>query len=226
MNNLTVAVVQTSIHWEEIKLNMDHLERLLRSMKEKADIIILPEMFTTGFSMEPEKLAEDMDGAAVTWLKTEAAKLDSVIIGSLIIKEKENHYNRLFWMPPTGNFTIYNKRHLFRMGDEQHHYSQGKSRLIEKYEGWRIMPLICYDLRFPVWSRNRNEYDLLIYIANWPEARREVWKTLLKARALENQTIQPNEEKVEILTLSLKELNEFREKFPVYLDADEFEIDV
>lgn len=145
------------------------------------------------------------------------------------------------------------------MEDEQHHYSQGKTRLIEKYEGWRIMPLICYDLRFPVWSRNRNEYDLLIYVANWPEARREVWKTLLKARALENQayvigvnrigidgngieysgdsivfnpkgnvlsTIQPNEEKVEILTLSLKELNEFREKFPVYLDADEFEIDI
>lgn len=257
MKNLTVALLQTSIYWEEIEQNLAHFEKLLKSLKDKADLIILPEMFTTGFSMEPEKLAEGMDGTAVTWLKKQAAELGCVVTGSLIIKEDNHHFNRLVWMPPSWNFSVYDKRHLFRMGNEHHHYAQGKVKLIRKIGEWRIRPLICYDLRFPVWSRNRNDCDLLVFIANWPEARREVWKTLLKARAIENQVyvigvnrigrdgngidysgdsvvidpggnvmsnIQPCEEKVEIVTISMKELNEFREKFPVNLDADEFEI--
>ena len=256
MDKLTIALVQTTLYWEEIEKNLLHFERLLNPLQGKADLIVLPEMFTTGFSMAPGKLAEDMNGQSVNWLKSQSANLNSVLIGSLIIREKNRYFNRLFWMSPSGEFSIYDKRHLFRLGDENFHYTQGRIKLIQMIGDWRVRPLICYDLRFPVWSRNRDDYDLLVYIANWPEPRREVWKTLLKARAIENQAfvigvnrigkdgngidysgdslaidpkgivishIQPYEEKIELITLSLREVNDFRKKFPVSMDADEFE---
>jgi len=255
MNNLTVALIQTSLYWERIEENLEHFGKLLKPLKDRTDVILLPEMFTTGFSMEPAKLAEEMDGTSVSWLKQEAAELGCVVAGSIIIKGNNQYFNRFIWMQPSGDFSLYDKRHLFRLGNEHFIYTAGKERLIQEIGEWRVSPLICYDLRFPVWSRNRNDYDLLVYVANWPESRQEIWKTLLKARAIENQAyvigvnrigrdgngidysgdsaainpkgeiisnIQPHEEKVEIITLSMNELIEFRDKFPVLPDRDEF----
>lgn len=255
MNDLTVAVVQTTLYWERIEENLNHFGKLMAPLKGKTDVILLPEMFTTGFSMNSVSLAEEMDGTSVSWLRQQAAALGSDVAGSIIIKEKSHYYNRLVWMQPTGEYSYYDKRHLFRLGNEHDTYSPGKQKLIQKTGEWRLRPLICYDLRFPVWSRNRNDYDVLVYVANWPESRREVWKTLLKARAIENQAyvigvnrigrdgngidysgdsavldpkgktisnIKPYEEKVEIVTLSMQELTEFRDKFPVLPDRDEF----
>ena len=257
MKDLTVALVQTSILWEKIEENLNHLEKLLKPLKDKTDLILLPEMFTTGFSMNPAQLAEEMNGVSVSWLKTRAAELGCVIAGSIMVKENNRFFNRLIWMQPSGEFSTYDKGHLFRMGNEHRIYTKGKQQLIRKIGDWRVKTLICYDIRFPVWSRNRNNYDLLVYVANWPEPRREIWKTLLKARAIENQAyvigvnrigsdgngidysgdsavvdpkgivisnIQPYEEQVEIVTLSMKELKEFRKKFPVLPDRDEFTI--
>jgi predicted amidohydrolase len=144
-------------------------------------------MFSTGFSMKTEKLAEKMNGRSFVWLKEQASKINKIILGSLIIKEQERYYNRLFVMFPDGNYEYYDKRHLFRMGNEHKHYSAGKKRLVFNYKNWRICPLTCYDLRFPVWSRNQNDYDMLIYIANWPGAGEKFgkncyWPGLLKIR--------------------------------------------
>lgn len=187
--NLELALVQCVLSWENISSNLEHIGGLID--KVKADIFILPEMFSTGFTMNTS-IAETMDGRAVNWMRVQAARKNAVIAGSLIIKENDKVFNRFIWMSPDGDHKQYDKRHLFRMADEHQHFSSGNQKIIIDYHGWKICPLICYDLRFPVWSRNRStsegesEYDLLLYVANWPEKRRTPWNVLLPARAVEN----------------------------------------
>jgi len=188
MENLTVTVVQTTLHWHQPEKNRAMLDQKLSSLTQPTNLIILPEMFTTGFSMAAPELAETMAGLTLPWLAAQAEKYQAVITGSLIIKEENNYFNRLIWMQPDGNYQHYDKRHLFRMAGETEIFTAGQHKLILTLKGWRICPLICYDLRFPVWSRNRqNEYDLLLYVANWPEKRRLTWQNFLPARANENQ---------------------------------------
>lgn len=184
---LHIALFQTNLAWEDPQANRDHVDRWLEKTGTNTDIVFLPEMFSTGFSMNVGQLAEPMDGETVQWMKKRSAEHQFALCGSLIIKEKEEYFNRLVFVQPSGEIHFYNKRHLFTMGNEESHFQKGTDRLIVRYKGWRICPLICYDLRFPVWSRNRNEYDVLVYVANWPNNRVEVWNTLLKARAIENQ---------------------------------------
>lgn len=186
-NELKVFLVQSDVKWQDIDGNLHMFDLIIQEQAGDADLIVLPEMFTTGFSMEPEKMSEGMDGKAVSWIISAAKKNGVAIIGSVIIKEDEGYYNRLLFAYPSGELKTYDKRHLFRMGNEHEHYKAGSRRLILEYKGWKICPLICYDLRFPVWSRNANDYDLLIYIASWPAARSFPWRSLLVARAIENQ---------------------------------------
>ncbi|MCH7657955.1 MAG: amidohydrolase [Bacteroidetes bacterium] len=186
-DELKITIVQTNIHWENKNENTEMFSRIIRNMAQNTDLVILPEMFSTGFSMQPALLAEYINGPTVSWMSKIAREYNAVITGSIIIREKNKFLNRLIWMPPDGNLKYCDKRHLFRMGEETQYYSRGNKKLITSWKGWRFRPLVCYDLRFPVWSRNRNDYDMLIYVANWPEARRKVWKNLLVARALENQ---------------------------------------
>lgn len=192
---LTVAGIQSSLFWEDKDANLHMFEEKLRAYNEASDVIVLPEMFSTGFSMQPQKFAEPADGRTLAWMQTQAASKKAVITGSFIVEENEKFYNRLFWVNPDGTYKSYNKRHLFRMAGEDKHYAGGSEKLIVEINGWKVCPLVCYDLRFPVWSRNRfrnadgkmeADYDLLIYIANWPERRSHAWKTLLMARAIEN----------------------------------------
>jgi omega-amidase len=161
--------------------------RKVASIKGEIDLIVLPEMFSTGFSMNTA-LAEDQNGAAIKWMKKTAAERDCVVVGSLLIRDRKKHFNRLIWMQPEGEFFTYDKRHLFSLSDEPNAFSSGKERIIVELKGWKICPLICYDLRFPVWSRNKGDYDVLLYVANWPERRVQAWKYLLIARAIENQS--------------------------------------
>jgi omega-amidase len=184
---LHLALIQTEIIWEDIGRNLEHLDDLINLQSVPADIVILPEMFTTGFSMNTEKLAEKPEGSTFRWMKRKAKERNSAIAGSIIIKDKQKYFNRLLWVNPDGSFFTYDKRHLFSIGGEDKYFERGSERLIVKYKNWRICPLICYDLRFPVWSRNNNAYDLLLYHANWPGARNQVWNILLRARAIENQ---------------------------------------
>jgi predicted amidohydrolase len=189
-NSLNITLVQTSLIWEDKKANIELFDKHLSTVG-KTDIIILPEMFTTGFSMQPHLLFEDMQGKTFNWMKQQAAQKKCAITGSIIVKENDAFYNRLIWVDEHGKTYWYNKRHLFRMAGEDKYYSMGFEKIIIPYKGWNICPLICYDLRFPVWSRNkyRNgnyDYDLLIYVANWPEPRNNAWKLLLQARAIEN----------------------------------------
>ena len=186
-DELKITIVQANIHWENKKENMEMFSHMIRNMAQHTDLVILPEMFSTGFSMQPALLAEHVNGPTVSWMGKIARQFNAVVTGSIIIKENEEFFNRMIWMPPEGDYDYYDKRHLFRMGEENQRYSAGNRKLITNWKGWRFRPLVCYDLRFPVWSRNINDYDMLIYIANWPEARRKVWKSLLVARALENQ---------------------------------------
>jgi len=187
MTNLKITTLQTNLVWENIEANLTQLGNKLDTFINTSDIIILPEMFTTGFSMNPAKLAELPNGKTLTWLKKQAQKTNAVITGSYIVQENGYYYNRLVWMPPNGVFQTYDKKHLFSLSAEPAHYTSGKERLIVTYKGWKICPLICFDLRFPVWSRNTENYDLLIYVANWPEKRAHHWRSLLMARAIENQ---------------------------------------
>ena len=257
MSNLRVSCIQGDLAWENIDQNLNMFAEKFKHIPGVTDIIILPEMFTTGFSMNSLELAEPMDGKSFQWMKEQAEKLNKIIIGSIIIKEEKNYYNRCITMFPNGEFYTYDKGHLFRMEKEHEDFTKGEHKTIFKYKDWRINTMICYDLRFPVWSRNKGDYDLLIYIASWPESRREVWNTLLKARAIENQAyvigvnrigkdgegisysgdtviIDPKgriikkaedyREEIISADLSLNELNQFREKFPVFLDADDFKL--
>lgn len=188
MNALSITTIQTTLFWEDITANMNQLGDKLSALVGVSDIIILPEMFTTGFSMSPAKFAEAPDGKTLNWLKQQAKKTNAVITGSYIVKENSHYYNRLVWMQPDGTFQTYDKKHLFSLSEEPKHYTAGQQKLIVNYKGWKICPLICYDLRFPVWSRNVENYDLLIYVANWPEKRAHHWRSLLMARAIENQS--------------------------------------
>ncbi len=264
MNDLVVTVVQIDLVWETPKANLDAIKEVLSSSR-KSDIVVFPEMVTTGFSMDSSHLAEGMDEDTVTALCELSKCHDTAIVTSFICKSKDHYYNRLVFIEPNGKLHHYDKRHLFRMAKEDHHFSPGSNDLIVEYKGWKIKPLVCYDLRFPVWSRNRYEtdrstyanaaYDVLIYIANWPKARVAAWDKLLLARAIENQAyvigvnrvgqdgngimysgnstvidskgeplIVPITDEVVVKNchLSYSELVNFREKFPVGMDADRF----
>lgn len=190
MNNLNVTIIQTNLYWENSIKNIAHFDAKINAITEPTDIIVLPEMFTTGFTMNPKLLAEEHGGNGLQWMIQKAKEKNCVVTGSISVKEKNKFYNRLYWAKPDGSYEFYDKRHLFKMGKEDQHYSAGNKKLIIEYKGWKICPLICYDLRFPVWSRNKKDttYDVLIYVANWPEIRAYPWKQLLIARAIENQT--------------------------------------
>lgn len=185
MRDLNVALVQQPLAWQDAAANRARFTELLAPLAGRTDLVVLPEMFTTGFSMQAAELAETMDGPTVQWLRATAARLGAVVTGSLIVDD-DGHRNRLLWARPDGTLAAYDKRHLFRMAREHEHYAAGATRVVVELQGWRVLPLVCYDLRFPVWSRNRADYDLALYVANWPSARRYAWTTLLRARAIEN----------------------------------------
>ena len=210
--SLIITGIQTNLQWENKQANLDMFEKKISLISRPTEIVVLPEMFSTGFSMNPENLGETMDGQTVQWMKKMAAKKKIILTGSVIIKDQlppplevperkeqsswerpggEAYFNRLIWMLPNGELGYYDKRHLFAYADEDKHYQPGNKRLIASVKGWKINLLICYDLRFPIWSRQSSgsgpEFDVLIYVANWPERRVNAWKTLLQARAIENQ---------------------------------------
>lgn len=185
--DLQIAIVQKDLVWQDAQENKNQLDVLLSGINN-VDIIILPEMFTTGFSMNPKSLAEKMNGRTVNWMQKKARELKSALVGSIIIEEQNKFYNRLLFVHPNGKVESYDKRHAFTLAGEDKEFSVGSSKLIVDFKGWKICPLICYDLRFPVWSRNVENYDMLIYVANWPKPRINAWNTLLKARAIENMS--------------------------------------
>ncbi len=273
MKDLKVTIIQSTLHWENKEKNLEMFSQKITAITEPTDLIVLPEMFNTGFTMNAKTFAEQMSGKTRQWMRDRSKEKNCVVTGSIIIAENGHYYNRLIWMRPDGSYDTYDKRHLFRMAKEDNFYTPGHQRIIVDLKGWKICPLICYDLRFPVWSRNRwsmtgfytkvkgpelsAEYDALLYIANWPERRALPWSALLTARAIENQayligvnrigsdgndihhsgdsavinfkgeklsTTKSNEESVETITISYKELEEFRKSFPVGLDADHFSV--
>lgn len=187
MENLRVSLLQAELIWEDKNANLQRFSKKIGALDPGTDLIVLPEMFTTGFSMNAAALAESMDGRTMQWMADEAANSQAVLVGSFIAREKDRFYNRLVWMRPDGSFDLYDKRHLFAYAGEDKIYTAGEKKLIVSLKGWQICPLICYDLRFPVWSRNVEDYDLLLYVANFPERRNHAWKSLLLARAIENQ---------------------------------------
>jgi len=256
VENLKVCLVQADLAWENIEANLLMLEGMLEQLEKDVDLVVLPETFSTGFTMQAEKLAEGEQGKAAGWMKRMAKEKNCYLTGSLIFKEKNGSiYNRLLWVSPKGLEDYYDKRHLFRPGGEKENFSQGKERKVFKLGAYRILPQICYDLRFPVFSRNRGDYDVLLYVANWPAIRQPVWETLTRARAMENQSYLLGANRVgtdgtgipsnggscvinpiggEMLVmdekpgmgyavLDLEKLREFREKFPAWKDADDFE---
>lgn len=183
---LNIAYIQANLKWEDAEANRKLFSERINEISGDTDLIILPEMFTTGFSMNAEKLAEKTEGKTLAWMRERAREKEAAVTGSVIIDENGNYYNRLYFVFPDGSYKLYDKRHTFTLAKEDQTYTAGKERLIVEYNGWKICPLICYDLRFPVWSRNTEDYDLLIYVANWPEKRVDAWDALLKARAIEN----------------------------------------
>ena len=186
--SLKVVGIQSDLIWENPEANRQHFEVKIEKSADQADLIVLPEMFTTGFSMNAEAFAEDVNGPTLKWMKHMAQKFDCALVGSIIFKENSHYFNRLFFIQPNGEAFHYDKRHTFTLVGEDKTYQSGKTQLVVDYKGWKICPLICYDLRFPVWSRNVMDYDLLIYIASWPILRIKAWDTLLKARAIENMS--------------------------------------
>lgn len=185
---MKITLIQSNLIWEDAKANRDNFAQRINSIQEQTDLIILPEMFTTGFTMNPKAVAETMEGETLQWLKQMAATKDCAITGSLIITKEGKYYNRLIFVLPDGTVHTYDKRHLFSLAGEDEKYTAGKDKLIIEYKGWKICPLVCYDLRFPVFARNTEGYDLLLYVANWPESRIPAWDTLLPARATENMS--------------------------------------
>lgn len=256
MRDLNLTLLQTELAWQDPAANRAAFEALIEAEATQSDLVILPEMFTTGFTMEAVGNAESPEGKTVTWMTRIADELSVVICGSLIVADEGRYFNRLIWAAPGEAPLSYDKRHLFRMAGEDQHYTAGIERCIVRLGEWRILPLICYDLRFPAWSRGRNEFDLLIYVANWPASRRSAWRILLPARAVENQCFVAGVNRVGIdgngveyagdsiiadylgailadggstsqsvnLTLSLENLDRYRNKFPAWKDADEFDI--
>jgi len=183
---LTISLLQANLVWENPQANLDNFAAKITQLPA-TDLIILPEMFSTGFSMNAKALAETMEGPTIQWMKQMAVKQKAVITGSLIIQEAGNYYNRLIWMRSNGSFEYYDKKHLFTMAKEEETYTAGQQKVLIEYKGWTICPFICYDLRFPIWNRNQEDYDLAIYVANWPDKRAHHWNSLLMARAIENQ---------------------------------------
>ena len=254
---MKISIIQPDIKWEDKTGNFRHIEHLISGLNNKTDLVILPEMFNTGFSMNPEKLSEEPYSETYEWMVSISVKGNFGLCGSYIVREKNRFFNRWLFVTPERKSWSYDKRHLFRMTNEEKAFTPGKKRNIFRFRDAMICPNVCYDLRFPVWSRNRNDYDLLINSANWPAARRDVWITLLKARAIENQCFAAGANRVgtdgagikyygdsmiinprgEIITsakksgecsisaeISMKELKDFRKKFPVLKDADDFTI--
>ena len=262
MASLTFTLIQPNLHWEEKEANLQAFEQKIKALDDSAQVVILPEMFSTGFSMNPEELAEDMGGETVQWMKRVAAQHRIILTGSVIIREGGHYFNRLIWMQPNGQYGYYDKRHLFAFGDEDEHYTAGRRRFIASVNGFRINLMVCYDLRFPVWARQQFnedddfEYDVLVYVANWPERRSYSWKTLLTARAIENQcyvigvnrvgedgnkiyhsgdsmVVDPlgevlyhkaHAEDTFTITLEKEHLEQVRERFPFWKDADDFDL--
>ena len=262
MSDLCISFIQSDIYWQDVYANLAMFEEKIWQINKPSDLIILPEMFNTGFSMNPKNFGENMNGRSMKWMQQMAQQTGAVITGSLIISEKREYYNRLLLMTPDGQCYGYDKRHLFSMAGEDELFSKGKQRVIINLKGWRICPMICYDLRFPLWSRNKRintndlEFDLLLYIANWPAVRIDVWVTLLKARAIENLCYTAgvnrlgvdgnnveynghsniidfkgnplcewsNREETCYVKVNHEKLFEFRNKFPVHMDADSFEL--
>ena len=260
MSSLTVTLIQTNVSWEDKPSNLAMLDKKIMAIPNRTELVVLPEMFSTGFSMQPEKLAEDMDGPTVNWMKKIARANKIILTGSLIISENGHYFNRLLWVLPDGTLGYYDKRHRFAFAGEDKEYTPGHKRLIAQVKGWKVNLLVCYDLRFPVWARQQSaeapEYDILLYVANWPERRSHAWKTLLTARAIENQcyvigvnrvgndgnqisysgdsmvidalgnTLYHKAGEEDIVTIVLKKepLQEIREKFPFWRDADHFKI--
>jgi len=185
---LRVSLIQQPIVWQDPEANRAHFASAIEPLASRTDLVVLPETFTTGFTMEVERVAEPVGGPTTEWLLGMARRLDAVVTGSVITVDGGRYYNRLLWATPGGELHHYDKRHLFRMGNEHRHFTAGRSVRCLEWRGWRVCPLVCYDLRFPVFSRRRPDldYDLLIYVANWPAVRRYAWQQLLKARAIEN----------------------------------------
>nr|CAA6829398.1 MAG: Aliphatic amidase AmiE (EC [uncultured Thiotrichaceae bacterium] len=264
--DLRVSLVQSELVWHDPEANRAAFAEKLDALQEQVDLVVLPEMFTTGFTMNPQQAAEvchatesGLQSDTIVWLQKQAEKLDTAVCGSVAMQLGEGgaYVNRMLFVTPDGAVEHYDKRHLFRMANEHHHYQAGTERKVVEYRGWRILLQVCYDLRFPVFSRNDNDYDLVLYVANWPEPRRMAWRTLLQARAIENYcyTIGVNrvgqddngmaysgdsmaidfkgdvvldrtagESFIEAVQLNKTELNDFREKFPAWQDADAFEL--
>jgi predicted amidohydrolase len=185
-DHLRVTLVQVDLAWQDPAANRRRLATHFRGLVGHTDLVVLPEMFATGFTMAASEFAEAMDGPTVGWMREEAAAIGCTLAGSLIVREHGRCWNRLVWARPDGSLAHYDKRHLFRMADEPRHYAAGDRRVVIDIKGWRICPMVCYDLRFPVWSRSRGDYDALLYVANWPARRRLAWQSLLRARAIEN----------------------------------------
>jgi omega-amidase len=256
---MNVSVIQPETEWENKASNFGKLDGLMSPLRNRTDIVILPEMFNTGFTMDPGRFSEMPAGETLTWMMRAAIAGNFGVCGSYMVEDRGKFFNRWVFVSPLEEIWYYDKRHLFSMGDEDKFFSAGKSRLVFTFRNVRISPFICYDLRFPVWSRNRNEYDLAVYSANWPEVRIDVWNTLLRARAIENQCFVAGSNRIgtdpngisycgesaiigprgEIIVsggtnkecsvsaeLSMSELAEFRIKFPVLEDADNFAINV
>ncbi|HOY33282.1 MAG TPA: amidohydrolase [Bacteroidales bacterium] len=260
MQDLRITMVQSDIAWEQTLKNLDNFGRKLEPMNKAQDIVVLPEMFATGFTMNVKKFAEDMNGTVPEWMRKIAATLNCVITGSFIYRNDDVFYNRLVWMRPDGSYETYDKKHLFRFGNEHNFFTAGTDKIIIELKGWNICPMICYDLRFPAWAKNtyandRFLYDVLIYIANWPEARKHHWEILLKARAVENLcyvvgvnrvgrdgrgtshsgnsmiispkgkmmgSFEENNEAITTVLLDTDQLIQYRKKFNVALDWDNF----
>jgi len=262
MQQFKISFIQSDLNWESPDLNLKQFGEKIDNINSHPDLIVLPEMFNTAFSINPEKCAETIEGQSINWMKQQAIVKNCVIVGSLLIKENNSFFNRLVWMQNDGSFQYYDKRHLFRMSEEFRIFNRGSIRTIVELKGWKINLNICYDLRFPVWTKNtyndgKYEYDILINIANWPASRSYVWQTLLKARAIENQCYvvgvnrvgddgfgtphsgdsmivdpygneilraQPYEEGVYETTIYKELLDDFRSKFTIGLDWDNFVI--
>ena len=263
MSTLTVAAVQYDIQWLDKESNFHHLEKLFEKHFDEnvaADLLLLPETFSTGFCINKEGVEEtENGGTTLKWLKKIAQQYNCVVAGSVLVSKNDKKVNRFYWVFSDGTVEHYDKRHLFRLGNEQDHVEQGQNRKIITINGIKILPLVCYDLRFPVWSRNRQDYDLMVNVANWPALRRHVWDTLLKARAMENQTFvvgvnrigedgrntphsggttiidfsgetivcaDDNQQQIITTQLDFSKLEKFKDDFPAFLDADEFELPV
>jgi omega-amidase len=255
--DLRISLVQSALHWQDPAANRLMFEQQLASLAGTTDLIVLPEMFTTGFTMAPEGLAEPHEGPTLGWMRQQAGRLGAALCGSIITQTADGYVNRLLFVTPEGAVHHYDKRHLFRMANEHQHYEAGTCRALIDYLGWRILPTVCYDLRFPVFLRNRSDYDLLLCVANWPAARRHPWRVLLQARAIENLCYVAGVNRVgqdgkgydysgdsmlvdfkgqalldhsagtafvETVTLSAAALGRFRDAFPAWQDADDFEL--